>query len=80
MHTSTKWLLAAGLMSAASLAIPTAASAQGFYLGVPGFGIGVGAPWYGGYYGYGEPYGYDGYYGYYGRPYGGHHYHHYYRR
>lgn len=79
MRTTTKWLAALGLIGAAVsvpvLTMPTPASAQEFYFGVPGFGFGVGPGWYGnGYHRYyGEPYGY----GYYGRPYW--HYRHHYR-
>ena len=60
MRTASKWLLAFGLIGAAALSGPTVASAQGFYLNGPGFGFGVGTPYYGGYYGapyaYGAPY------------------------
>jgi hypothetical protein len=78
MQTTTKWLLAIGLTGAAALSVPSMASAQGFYFGVPGFGIGVGTPYYGGYpYGgyYGAPYGYYGY----GRYWHPHRYRHWYR-
>jgi hypothetical protein len=66
MRTATKWLMALSVIGAAALSVPGAASAQGIYFGVPGFGVGVGAPWYGHRYYYDEPYGYYGY----GRPYG----------
>jgi len=56
MRTTTKCILALGLVGAAALSAPSAASAQGLYFNGPGFGFGFGAP----YYGYYEPYGYYG--------------------
>jgi hypothetical protein len=61
MRTTTKWLMALSLVGAAALSAPSVASAQGFYFNGPGFGFGVGTPYYGGYGYYGEPYGYYGY-------------------
>ena len=63
MRTATKWLVALGLIGAAALSAPNSASAQGFYLNGPGFGFGLGTPYYGSpYYGYyNQPYGYYGY-------------------
>jgi hypothetical protein len=79
MRTTAKWLAALGIIGAAALSVPSVASAQGVYFGVPGFGVGVGAPYYygGPYYNYyNAPYGYG--YGYdYGRHWYPHRYHHY---
>ena len=74
MRTATKWLVALGLIGAAALSVPNSASAQGFYLNGPGFGFGLGTPYYGSpYYGYyNQPYGYYAY----GRSYYGHRYRH----
>jgi hypothetical protein len=72
MRTTAKWIAALGVLGAAALTVPTSASAQGVYFGVPGFGFSFGAPYY-------EPYnGYYPYYGSYGyRPYyRWHHYRH----
>jgi len=74
MRTTTKWLVLLTLIGAAALSVPGAASAQGFCLNGPGFGFGVGTPYYGGYYAYDEPYGYYGHR--YWRP---HRYRHWYR-
>jgi hypothetical protein len=60
MRTTAKWLGVLGVIGAAALSVPSVASAQGVYFGVPGFGVGVGNPYY-----YGGPY-----YGYYNHPYG----------
>ncbi len=70
----TKTIAALGFVGAAALLGTSAASAQGFYIGVPGFGVGVGEPYYGydGY--YGGPYAYD--YGRWHHGYYGHHWHH----
>ncbi len=80
--------LALGVATAAALLTAAAVPAMaqvGFYAGPHGFGVGVGAPYYG--YDYGYPY--EGYYDYYDGPYyggpnvvirGGHwHGHHYWR-
>jgi hypothetical protein len=69
MRTTAKWLAVLGVIGAAALSVPSVASAQGVYFGVPGVGVGVGVgdPYYGGgpYYGYyGGPYGYGYGYGY----------------
>jgi hypothetical protein len=79
MRTTAKWLAALGIIGVAALSVPSVASAQGVYFGVPGFGVGVGAPYYygGPYYNYynapsGYGYGYD-----YGRHWYPHRYHHY---
>ena len=74
MRTATKWLVALGLIGAAALSVPNTAAAQGFYLNGPGFGVGLGTPYYGSpYYGYyNQPYGYYAY----GRFYYGHRYRH----
>ena len=77
MRTTAKWIAALGILGAAALAIPTSASAQGIYFGVPGFGFSFGAPYYAEPYYGSYPYGYYGYRPYYYR----HHYrhwHHYY--
>ena len=78
MRVATNCLVAVSLIGAAALSLPTAAAAQGVYFNGPGFGIGVGSPYYGGYayssYPYGGAYGYGGYgysYGSYSYPYGG---------
>jgi hypothetical protein len=79
--------LALGVATAALLtaaAVPAMAQV-GFYAGPRGFGVGVGAP----YYGYDSGYPYNGYYDYYDGPYyggpsmvihGGHWHGHHYRR
>jgi hypothetical protein len=80
MRTTAKWLAALGVIGAAALSVPSVASAQGFYFNGPGFGFGVGEPYYG-YYGapygyYNQPYGYGYGYGNTWRPYRYHHWHH----
>jgi hypothetical protein len=81
MRTTAKWLAVLGVIGAAALSVPSIASAQGVYFGVPGFGVGIGAPYYyGGPYGYyNQPYGYGyGYgYGHHWYPHRYHHWHHY---
>ena len=59
MRTTAKCLAVLGVIGAAALSVPSVASAQGIYLGVPGFGVGIGNPYYygGPYYGYGYGYG-----------------------
>jgi hypothetical protein len=63
MRTTAKSLAALGVIGAAALSVPSVASAQGVYFGVPGFGVEVRGPYY---YGYNGPY----YGGYYAQPYG----------
>jgi hypothetical protein len=83
MRTTAKWLAALGVVGAAALSVPSIASAQGFYFGGPGFGVGVGdpyyysynRPYYGGY--YNQPYGYGYGYGRHWYPHRYHHWHHY---
>jgi hypothetical protein len=73
MRTTAKWLAVLGVIGAAAVSVPSVASAQGVYLGVPGFGVGVGDPYRSGPYGYygGPGYGYGGPgYGYGGPGYG----------
>jgi hypothetical protein len=90
MRTMTKWLVALGSVGAAALTVPSIASAQGIYFGGPGFGVGVGEPYYGGPYYNGQyyngpyynnyndaPYGYG--YGYGDGRYWHHRYHHWHR-
>jgi hypothetical protein len=55
MRTTAKWLAVLGVIGAAAVSVPSIASAQGVYFGVPGFGVGIGAPYY-----YSGPYGYGG--------------------
>ena len=74
------YLTALGVIGAAALSVPSVASAQGVYFGVPGFGVGIGAPYYyggGPYYGYNQPYGYGYGYGHHWYPHRYHHWHHY---
>jgi hypothetical protein len=68
--------LALGVIAAATLMTAAApAMAQvGFYAGPGGFGVGVGAPYYG------NPYGYYDYYGGPGPYWNGHPYYHHWRR
>lgn len=84
MRTTAKWLAALGVIGAAALSVPSGASAQGIYFSGPGFGFGVGDPYYyygGPYYGYDNaPYGYGYGYGYgrhYWYPHRYHHWRHY---
>jgi hypothetical protein len=80
MRTTAKWLAVLGVIGAAALSVPSVASAQGVYFGVPGFGVGVGDPYYGGPYGYyGPGYGYGYGYGYrhHWYPHRYYHWHHY---
>jgi len=81
MRTTAKSLAVLGVIGAAALSVPSVASAQGIYFGVPGFGVGIGAPYYyggGPYYGYyDQPYGYGYGYGHHWYPHRYHHWHHY---
>jgi len=80
MRTTAKCLAVLGVIGAAALSVPSVASAQGVYFGVPGFGVGIGAPYYyggGPYYGYNQPYGYGYGYGHHWYPHRYHHWHHY---
>jgi hypothetical protein len=80
MRTTAKWLAALGVIGAAALSVPSVASAQGIYLGVPGFGVGIGGPYYYGgphYSYYNAPYGYGYGYGRHRYPHRYHHWHHY---
>jgi len=73
MRMFAKTMVAIGLLGAAAVAVPSAASAQGIYLGVPGVGVEIGRPYYRERYSYryydDGPYAYSGRSYSYGRPY-----------
>jgi hypothetical protein len=73
MRMLAKTMVAIGFAGAAAVAVPSAVSAQGIYLGVPGVGIEIGRPYYRDRYyryDYDGPYAYSGPSYYYGaRPY-----------
>ena len=69
MRMLAKTMVAIGFAGAAAVAVPSAVSAQGIYLGVPGVGIEIGRPYYRDRYDRYDRYDYDGPYAYSGPSY-----------